>query len=125
MNISVVATAPPPATITRFFLFSPIERAYVEELMQKLVEEQLPFAWQPPRPLSVSIVNALHAAAQVVTREQTKKRGRDDDEFGGAGVKFPLHLEVALLEITMVDPKLPVEQIVSAMLGGTTFYSGC
>jgi hypothetical protein len=121
MANSVVAAAPPPTTITRFFLFSPIERNYMEELMEKLLEDQLPFAWQPPRPLSVSIVKALHAAAQVIAREQTKKRCRDDDDC--VGVKFPLHFECALLEITMVDPKLPVEQVLSVMLGGATFYS--
>jgi hypothetical protein len=109
-----------PALITRFFMFAPLECHYEDDLMEKLVDEQLPFSWQLPRPVSLTIIEALHAAAKVVTREQSKKRSRGDDDEPG-GPKFPLSTERLLLEITIVDPKLPLEQITSVMLTGATF----
>ena len=73
---------------TRYFIFGESEESYEEDLMDKLLEDPLPFQWTPPRAVSFTITGALHEAAmidattKVSAQERSKKRTRVDEEEG-------------------------------------------
>ena len=85
---TVVVPSVGEGVTTRYFIFGESEESYEEDLMDKLLEDPLPFQWTPPRAVSFTITGALHEAAmidattKVSAQERSKKRTRVDEEEG-------------------------------------------